>query len=267
MTRNEAIEVIKKEYACVDADCDIERNCGKCPYSMPSKEPILKAYKMAISALEQDEWQNGYDMAWEEAKVFYEQEPCEDADEWVNIAEELIDKDEDSIFFEEKPKCEDAVSRDYLFKVLDDFCGHSRDATITLDTLADIVYELPSVTVQRKSNADGKHVGNTLDAVSREKVLNVINLGWEYRKNCIEAIKKLPSVTRQTGKWIDKEISNPAYPFQDRKIIECSKCHYGIVQARLGYTNYCPNCGCRMLFNRSTENHELNKDLDKKGGK
>ena len=26
-----------------------------------------------------DEWQNGYDTAWEEAKVFYEVEPCEDA--------------------------------------------------------------------------------------------------------------------------------------------------------------------------------------------
>lgn len=26
-----------------------------------------------------DEWQNGYDRAWAEAEVFYEQEPCEDA--------------------------------------------------------------------------------------------------------------------------------------------------------------------------------------------
>jgi hypothetical protein len=59
-------------------------------------------------------------------------------------------------------------------------------------------------------------------------------------------IEKLPSVTQKSGKWIDKEISNPDYPFQDRKIIECSKCHYGIVQARLGYTNYCPNCGAKM---------------------
>ena len=53
MTREEAIEVIRKEYACVDADCDIERSCGKCELHMPSKEPILKAYKMAIQALEQ----------------------------------------------------------------------------------------------------------------------------------------------------------------------------------------------------------------------
>ena len=53
MTREQAIEIIKKEYACVDAECDIERSCSKCELMMPSKEPILEAYKMAISALEQ----------------------------------------------------------------------------------------------------------------------------------------------------------------------------------------------------------------------
>ena len=54
MTREEAIEVIRKEYACVDADCDIERSCGKCELHMPSKEPILQAYEMAIQALSQE---------------------------------------------------------------------------------------------------------------------------------------------------------------------------------------------------------------------
>ena len=46
--------------------------------------------------------------------------------------------------------CDDAISREYLFKVLDDFCGHDRTATITLDTLADIVYDMPSVTPSRQ---------------------------------------------------------------------------------------------------------------------
>lgn len=54
MTREQAIEIIRKEYACVDADCDIERNCGRCELHMPSKEPILKAYEMAILALSQE---------------------------------------------------------------------------------------------------------------------------------------------------------------------------------------------------------------------
>ena len=52
MTREEAVAIIRKEYLCVDRDCDIERSCSKCDLVMPSKEPILEAYKMAINALE-----------------------------------------------------------------------------------------------------------------------------------------------------------------------------------------------------------------------
>lgn len=54
MTNEQAKAIIRKEYLCVDRDCDIERNCGKCDLMMPSKEPILEAYKMAIKALEQE---------------------------------------------------------------------------------------------------------------------------------------------------------------------------------------------------------------------
>ena len=53
MTREEAIALIRKEYLCVSRDCDIERSCGKCDLVMPSKEPILQAYDMAIKALDQ----------------------------------------------------------------------------------------------------------------------------------------------------------------------------------------------------------------------
>jgi hypothetical protein len=56
MTNAEAIAIIRKEYLCVDRDCDIERNCGRCDLMIPSKEPILEAYKMAIQALEQTQW-------------------------------------------------------------------------------------------------------------------------------------------------------------------------------------------------------------------
>lgn len=52
MTREEAIKIIRREYSCVDRDCDIERSCGKCPYSIQSKELILKAYCLAVEALE-----------------------------------------------------------------------------------------------------------------------------------------------------------------------------------------------------------------------
>jgi len=55
MTNEQAAEIIRKEYQCVDRDCDIERSCGKCDLMMPSKEPILQAYKMAIKALEHEQ--------------------------------------------------------------------------------------------------------------------------------------------------------------------------------------------------------------------
>ena len=54
MTNEEAIAIIRKEYLCVDRDCDIDRSCGKCDLMMPTKEPILEAYNMAIKALEQE---------------------------------------------------------------------------------------------------------------------------------------------------------------------------------------------------------------------
>jgi len=54
MTNEEAIAIIRNEYKCVDRDCDIERSCGKCDLMMPSKEPILKAYEVAIQALPQE---------------------------------------------------------------------------------------------------------------------------------------------------------------------------------------------------------------------
>ena len=55
MNREQAIAIVRKEYLCVDRDCDIERNCGKCDLMMPSKEPILEAYSMAIKALEREQ--------------------------------------------------------------------------------------------------------------------------------------------------------------------------------------------------------------------
>ena len=59
MTVEEAVSIIDREYSCVDRECNIERSCGKCDLMMPSKEPILEAYKMAIEALEQQELKMG----------------------------------------------------------------------------------------------------------------------------------------------------------------------------------------------------------------
>ena len=69
------------------------------------------------------------------------------------------------------------------------------------------------------------------DAISRQKVLDVINLNWYYRKNCIEVIENLPSVNPQqkTGYWIHNK---------------CDEC--GASRPPL-FDNYCPNCGAKMI--------------------
>lgn len=54
MTNEEAKAIIRKEYLCVDRDCDIERSCGRCDLMMPSKEPILEAFRMAMDLLDRN---------------------------------------------------------------------------------------------------------------------------------------------------------------------------------------------------------------------
>lgn len=52
MTREQAIKIIRKELLCVDRDNCKREECKSCDLVMPSKEPIIEAYKMAIKALE-----------------------------------------------------------------------------------------------------------------------------------------------------------------------------------------------------------------------
>ena len=56
--REQAIAIIRKKYLCVTRNCDIEKSCGKCDLMIPSKEPILKAYKIAIEALKVNSCEN-----------------------------------------------------------------------------------------------------------------------------------------------------------------------------------------------------------------
>ena len=82
------------------------------------------------------------------------------------------------------------------------------------------------------------------DAVSREAVINIVKLRWDYYKNCIEAIEKLPSVTRQTGEWILlDECANSGY--------YCSRCQKKLVKEGWSDTvkkiKFCPNCGAKMV--------------------
>ena len=91
MTNEQAIKIIQNEYRCVDCDCDIERSCGKCELHMPSKELILKAYKMAIQALSQ------------EPAVY---PPCEDCHKKMDEIRRAYDR------LSEQESCDDAISRE-----------------------------------------------------------------------------------------------------------------------------------------------------------
>ena len=88
------------------------------------------------------EWIDVHELLFEAIQAL-SQEPTEKP---MTVDEMEREYEKSKALFHKIVECDDAISREYLFKVLDDFCGHDRTATITLDTLADLVYELPSVT-------------------------------------------------------------------------------------------------------------------------
>lgn len=143
MNREEAIAIIRKEYLCVDRDCDIERNCGKCDLMMPSKEPILEAYRMAIKALEQEPCGNAIDRA-EAIKIASGY--CHPA----NIANELA-----KLPPVNPQPCEEAISRQAVLDALYALCDTGetlkenpwRDNPY-IDAVIETIEELPSVTPQ-----------------------------------------------------------------------------------------------------------------------
>ena len=110
MTRSEAIAIIRKEYLCVDRDCDIERSCGKCDLMMPSKEPILEAYKMAINSLKVDEM---YDLAMETAQMLIPKSVIEDikAEIEEQVLESLSDGGDDWFTAEKVNECLEIIDK------------------------------------------------------------------------------------------------------------------------------------------------------------
>ena len=121
MTKEDAIAIIRKEYLCVDRDCDIERSCGKCDLVMPDKEPILEAYKMAIEALQQ--------------------EPKTDTWSIKDVADTLA---KHGLIAEHVP-CDDCISRQAVIELCEGWwLGHTKE-----DDFATEVRALPSVNPQK----------------------------------------------------------------------------------------------------------------------
>jgi len=161
--------------------------------------------------------------------------------------------------------CEDTISRAeaqtalMMSKDVYLYIGHP---TIRVSDAVQAIRDLSSVTLQRNSNADEKHVGNTLEAVSREACLMCLTGEFvpdkEYKPEELIAvfskrIKALPPVTvRQTGEWImpiqDDGMSDPIY-YQ----VRCSECGFDLDPQtwhqelhQYDADRYCPNFGARM---------------------
>ena len=94
------------------------------------------------------------------------------------------------------------------------------------------------------------------DSISRQAVIDLMMQKWgenfsgdDAMQESIDAIREMPSVTPQepkTGKWISTETKGVRYAFWCR--YKCSLC--GGLSDR---TNFCPNCGARMVEPQESE--------------
>ena len=138
MTREEAIEIIKREFAM---DEDVEKLYPE----------VVEARDMAISALEQTETWNGYHgqitapkgtfkKIWDDC----EQEPCDTS------TDEPMTMVYPTIF------CDDAISRAELIGILKGKVKTQRSTIEIADKLIPLINELPSVTPSRQVIEDIK---------------------------------------------------------------------------------------------------------------
>jgi len=226
MTREQAIEIIRKERKCVDRDCDIERSCGKCDLMMSTKEPILMAFDMAIRALEKEikrdkdcEWGR---MTFESASGILQFEFSDGTVKRVKQAE--------------LEPCDDAISRavlDEMKEIMNDINGNPHYVVRMEDirklppvtpkpTMRDRVekeYLLESIRedlekLQSENDELRKQIEPCEDAISREAAIDAIEK-WLSCYDCNETerhimratqsiLYDLPSVTpsRHKGHWI-----------------------------------------------------------------
>ena len=138
-------------------------------------------------------------------------------------------------------ECADAVSRQAVEEIINDI----RDC-ISVEGYWAILERLKKLSsVQRTSNADKKHVENTLDdAISRQAALDIFTATklkkFDFILYARAEIKKLPSVRpqEQTGRWIEREVRGDI-------ALYCSECETGL-DVHYHYL-FCPNCGARMV--------------------
>ena len=95
------------------------------------------------------------------------------------------------------------------------------------------------------------------DAVSRQAIdelsielVHTTRDKADFLRNFWEGLRKLPPVTPQqkTGRWIKQTLS--VKPFGEDTVL-CDQC--GFMTAKDVETNYCPNCGAKMIKSQESE--------------
>ena len=154
----EAIRIILNECECVNRECGIEKSCSKCDLVMPSKEPILQAYEMAIQALSQepceDAEQIDYHDDFETAlKKINDYERTRDERVAISILNAYKEGYKSAIEDYKQEPCDDAISREAVLNAIEhedkwllDAKGHNGLTEIAFSGLKARVDALPSVT-------------------------------------------------------------------------------------------------------------------------
>lgn len=96
-----------------------------------------------------------------------------------------------------------------------------------------------------------------IDAVNDVIADYVPNLFGRYEALPLEmasAVNRLPSVNPQrTGHWIQTQEKDDAEPFI---LWECSECHKEFRSVVHKVSNYCPDCGAKMVEPQESEEEE-----------
>jgi len=145
-------------------------------------------------------------------------------------------------------------------------CG--RRLQMTNKEAADILRLMPKQSEAIKKAIEVLEQESCEDAISREAALKeayaIVVDGEKYDVVQVETIYGLPSVTRQTGEWIEEKINDYSYK------VYCSSCREhaimeyvstGDMYSASGHgeikkTKYCPNCGAKMFEPQESEDKE-----------
>ena len=205
-------------YKGILEDKDYKRLCHALDLEKAEQEPTKQREKELA-----EEWKCGYEMGFEEAKVLYEQEPCDDA-----------------------------ISRNDML----DAVGHG--TTYTTEHLQKIINGLPSVEPTQKS-VENTLETRCEDAVSRQAVLDCATLitsipteDWDIGDwVCLfrDRVSQLPSVQpkAKTGHWIEDKTTYAGQGMGNYKCSVCDRINGSWIKDMPSvYPNFCWWCGAEM---------------------